>query len=41
MQDLLFVIIKLFPYELAELPCDMQPQYFPECLSRLLTVAAE
>ena len=41
MQDLLFVIIRLFPYELAKLPCDMQPLHFPDCLPRLLIVAAK
>jgi hypothetical protein len=41
MQHLLFVIVKLFPYELAKLPGDMQTQHFPECLTRLLIVAAK
>lgn len=41
MQYLLFVIIKLFPYELAKLPCDMQPLHLPEWLPRLLIVAAK
>lgn len=41
MQDLLFVIIRPFPYELAKLPCDMQPLHFPNCLPRLLIVAAK